>query len=239
MREIAIGRDWALGDAFMLNGLHHYVAQFYDKVWITSFSRYLDTYKALYENTKINIIVSPESSPNWNQNSWRDMLVSMDIPLVEIDMWEKRPIHIPFYRWYYEQLNIPFEYHKSWFKLPEIKQKSWSLCEHLCDGNAVYKVVHDSTGSKSSYPLVIDDNKMHTVYIRPGITNNLIDFVPLLQNASEIHVTPSSVFWLVKCMEQQLNAKLFFHDIRLTNDPILHEDLDQNKWTILNYIDKI
>jgi hypothetical protein len=65
--------------------------------------------------------------------------------------------------------------------------------------------------SEGTFDLNIDTT-LHKIYVVPGITDNLLDYVMLIHYAKEIHCIDSSFYHLVDSMG--VNAKLFYYDVR-------------------------
>ena len=70
--------------------------------------------------------------------------------------------------------------------------------------------------------------------INHGLTNNLLDYVDIIQQAKEIHVVDSSLYHLIDNMN--VEAQLFFHDIR--NKPGDRITISE-KWTKIFYAEEI
>ena len=71
-------------------------------------------------------------------------------------------------------------------------------------------------------------SKLPVIEIRPGLTNNMLDYVKIIQNASEIHCIDSSVMNLIDGMKLKTDD-LFFHTIKPTG--FRYSD----KWKIVQY----
>jgi hypothetical protein len=72
--------------------------------------------------------------------------------------------------------------------------------------------------------------------IVPEITNNMMQYVKLIQNAQEIHCVPSSFHCLVDSMPT--SAKLFFHDIREKTAMAVNSSWNNEKWNMVNYAER-
>jgi hypothetical protein len=71
------------------------------------------------------------------------------------------------------------------------------------------------------------------IEIEEGITDNMMHYVKLIQNAQEIHVVPSSFHCLVDSIDT--NAKLFFHDLREKTSMFINSSWNTKQWTVVNY----
>jgi hypothetical protein len=75
------------------------------------------------------------------------------------------------------------------------------------------------------------------IEIRDGITDNMMQYVKLIENAQEIHCIPSSFHCLVDSVPTR--ARLFFHDIREKTSMAVNSAWNDNKWIMVHYPERL
>ena len=242
MTEVFLLHQMGLGEFFLCNGLVNYISLFYDKLYLPMPSNISkSTVECLYS----------ESSRVKPVQYGTDVVCMLDqyfecltIPQLVVDCWYHKPPNSIWYKWYYEQFDIPYNYRYEYFSLPKNIPNADMVYDSVVPKNKKYRVVHNSHSGIGGYPLELnsfqnDSNKLETIFLDPTITDNLLDWIKIFKNAEEIHVTPSSAFCLVDSIRDLVTPNIFFHDMRLTNTPIHYDDLIKNKWKIINYDYKV
>jgi len=146
------------------------------------------------------------------------------------EMWEKSSSN--FDRKFYEQVNLDFNLRWDGFKIPE-NDFDWKKLFHLrfSDIEPVdYIFLHNTSSTETRQ--INEKYLQHDIIFVPDIkfTDNIFDYVGLLENAKEVHCINSSFL----CLADSLNLKgeLHYHflpkDIysypSLRNDGFVHED---------------
>lgn len=138
---------------------------------------------------------------------------------------------------FYTYLDQPYENRYKYFRLPTMRDSSKQLYNKLYP-NKKYILIHNSASDWTHTQLSIP-TEYEKIYVEP-VTNNLLDWIPLIKNAEEIHCVDSSVFHLVDNMSHGLRAKLFYHDARnlgATGNPNYPEN--NNVWNVVKYAEKL
>lgn len=222
--QIIAHHHLVLGDHFVCNGLVNHLCEKYDKIYLPSKTRNLDTVEYLYcENDKV--VVFPIYSDEYteveafsNQNA---------LPILKVGFEHTDPTNWD--KSFYSQLNIPFEYRYTKFAIP-VKQP---ITPHDIPDKK-YILVHNQS-SESVYELAIETNPFQhqVVYIfREDNYPNLLSFLPLIFRASQIHCINSSVFHLIDSLILPPNIELYYHDIR--KDSTSFEI--STKWKQIHYV---
>lgn len=134
---------------------------------------------------------------------------------------------------YYEQLNIPFSYR---WELGQIKPgpRSIELFNKLNPKKEKYILICNTASSNRSYELKIDipTKEYKLINVNPA-TNNLCDWVDLMNCASEIHTIDTSFIHLVEShfYGAQSLPGLFFHLAR----PAGTEFTRKLPWSLISY----
>lgn len=142
----------------------------------------------------------------------------------------------------YEQYGLP--YSARYTMCPTILPgpKSDKLYQLLRPSDRPYVIMHTTSSEKASYDVDVIQGRSRDVFegkdilhITP-LTNNIFDWMKLLQNADEIHVVASSVHHLCETISKTLPGHVFYHDIRdytFPNSVIL--PYVHGNWTIAEY----
>ena len=140
----------------------------------------------------------------------------------------------------YSDHELPFHLRYTNFRLPKHVDGSEELFNKLSN-NEPYILVHRYTGEHpDGIPISIENFRSANgwpeckiIEINETITDNMMHYIKLIQNAEEIHVVPSSFHCLVDSMETK--AKLFVHDVREKTSMMLNSPYNNHKWCIVNY----
>lgn len=210
--EIIVYHHLGLGDHFICNGLVNKLSEDSFIHLICKENNY-DTVASLYsENDQVKVVnIKSEDSDVFEYAENQDLEI-LKIGFCDFD-------NETFDESFYTQLgyNLVLRYNN--FKLPRLSD--W-LYERLVSTKD-YCLISD-TCSEGQFELSINTS-LEKIYIKPGITTNLLDYVSLIKNAKEIHCIDSAVYHLVDSIGVQ--AKLFFHDVR--NSPN-NKIRVSNKW---------
>ena len=142
----------------------------------------------------------------------------------------------------YANYEIPYEYKYKNFRLPKYIHGAEELYKQLSNDKPYVLVHRRSFRYSDGFPINIDNFRkannlpnIRIIEITEGITDNMMQFVPLIERAEEIHVVASSFHCLVDCMYNKTNGKLFFHDIRADAIMKINSAENNNCWTIVKY----
>ena len=234
-----------LGDHFFCIGLVNYFSE-HHHVHLACKIQYLTTIKPLYKDNH-NVTVFPIFKaediywPNFRiPDDVRIYADTLELPLTTVgfqNMWDYNTV---WYRSFYCQHNIPYDYRYEKFKIPRTSPNAQPLYNQMIT-TPDYILVHDVSSVSDGYPIDIlqgrpEGSIPNIIKILPDISNNLLDWIDVIRNASEIHVVPSSVFCLVDSIASSLNASLYYHDIRQWAD-IWHSDVERpgTNWKVITY----
>ena len=239
--EILVAHNLGLGDHFICNGLVNYLSQYYKvflPVYHTSHHSNLETIDSLYSdnpnvslvqltdhNPAISIWHDPDSLPRYFEN--------LCIPTIDVEMFKYKPSNIAWYRYFYEQFDLPYNFRYKYFSLPKVIPLENELYNTIVT-NSDYKVIHNNSSANTCYPMNFEMSpNLEEIYVTESVTKNLLNWTKILKNAKEIHVADSSVFCLVDSIKDECKGDLYFHDIRSSSSPQYHCDLHQ--WNIIKY----
>jgi hypothetical protein len=92
-----------------------------------------------------------------------------------------------------------------------MRESAYQLYDRLYP-NEKYVLVH-SIASNWKFTNLNINTDYKKIYVEP-LTDSLLDWVPLMQNAEEIHCVDSAIFHLSDNLSHSLRAKLYYHDAR-------------------------
>lgn len=190
-----------LGDHFVCNGLVNHLSM-YNRIHLICKARNEPTVSSLYSS---NTAVTIHSIPGDNEFSEVQKISSvLQEPVTRIGF--ARCAAINWDRSFYDQMNINFINRYSSFRLPT------SLPKQLPIPDEKYIFV-SNTSSEQSYSLDLCPRDYYQYVPTKDQTDNLLSYIDVISNASEIHCIDSAFFHLIDSLVQ-VPIKLFFHDIR-------------------------
>jgi len=233
--KLIVYHHLGLGDHFICNGLVHNVSKNYGKIYLPCKVHNYETVKCLYsESPKIEVF-------KIDRDEHQEVLTLskiLNIPVLKVG-FEHCNYFNNWDRSFYKQLNIDFLERYSRFYLPKSVEGSKEIYDSVIGNKDEYILVHDNSSEKNEYDIDIslgrDEKEMPPIVkITNKVTNNLLQWIDIVQNASEIHVVPSSVFCLIDSIDLNPKCKLHYHGIR-TNNMVINSQLNNYKWNIIKY----
>lgn len=247
-----------LGDHFLCNGMVHHYAQKYETLYLPCRKKFYKTIDCLYQDFP-NIIPKvfdndwdnlEREVSDWSFETKFDYLkIGYDKVIytyLEREQCSPKWVGINFERQFYEQAEVLYLERYSNFKLPKQIKGADDLYEKVVGDVKNYILVHDSSSASDEYEFDMfgwrngKNSDLTIIKIKDNITDNLLDWIKVIENATEIHVSPSSVFCLIDSLPLDLKADLYFHDLRSDNGLLLvNSHLNDNRWVIVEYDQKI
>lgn len=233
-----------LGDNFVLNGMVHYFGDRCNELHLPTQSKFLKTIETLYQDYPNIKVVAISNDLDQEEQYIKEHGLSriLRVPLVQskirnyqlIPMWDIQ---------LYSNYEISFGLRYSNFRLPKNITGSEELYQTLSNGQP-YCLVHRFTGdSIKGLPIDIDTFRKHNqlpdirvIEINETITDDMMQYVKLIECATEIHCVPSSFHCLVDSIKT--DAKLFFHDVREKTSMAVNTQWNGNKWAIVEYAER-
>ncbi len=235
--QIILHHHLGLGDHFICCGLVNSLSEQYQKIYLACKERNYETVKCLYsENPKIEIlkIISDEHREVYSYSN------TLNLPVIRVGFGplEVKDFHIKFY----EMVNVDFENRYSKFNLPKKIEGVDELYQKVVGDNKDYILVHSGSSEQDEYYMDIfgwrdgETSQLPIIKITDKITKNLLQWIKVIENAKEIHVTPSSVFFLVDSIQNNLNSDLYYHSVRPVAETFPpNNDYNQYRWNIVEY----
>jgi len=224
-REVVLHHHLGLGDHFVCNGLVHEAAKRHDKIHLPSKKRNFETVKCLYKDYSDIYVFQVE-------NEYRDIseyCMKNKLPIIKIGFDYLLNSRAEPNVCFYEQAGLDYGLRYTSFKLPETIPNAQALYDKLVLSSVKYCLVHrqSSTGDF----LINVNSALPIVEIESGMTNNLLDYVKIIQHAEEIHCIDSSVINLIDSIDTK-TKKLYFHKIK----PDIQGFKYSNRWNIITYL---
>jgi len=252
MASLFVNAHFGLGDHIIANGMIHYFAEKYDKVYVPHLKMYNKSLTSLYQNyEKIEPIEFPDIDLNlYGKHLLQEFInkTNSEYLMVGDPYLQYTPIHfltsngfytknvcINFERQMYEVAGLHYFYRYNYTKIPKSTTKSLELLKDLSK-NKPYRLVQ-SSGSGGEYSLDFSNsnNNLHTIKIEPGYTENVFDFYDLIINAEEIHTIGSFFQPYVDSLHNETSAKLFYHSILAKHMSNINSILNNYRWDIIDY----
>jgi len=257
IKELIFHHHPGLGDHFICNGMVHTYAEQFDKIYLSCRERFLKTIECLYQDYP-NIVTKPFDN-DWNalESGVASWAQESKIPYLKIgydkviytylerENHDSKWVSVNFDRQFYEQADVLYAARYNKFKLPKEIEGSKELYEKVVGDTKDYILVHDSSSESDGYSFDMfgwrngQNSDLTIIKIQDNITDNLLQWIDVIRNAKEIHVSPSSVFCLVDSICSGLESDLYFHDLRSNSLFQVNSLLNDNRWIIVDYDEKI
>jgi len=257
MSSLVLHTHTGLGDHLITNGMVHAFADRYDKVYVIHLNMFRESIEALYKGfNKIQTVSFPDKDINlYQRDKISDLARDTNSELITIaDPFIHYPrrlvldkdgnlvvVNTPvnFDRQFYELAGMHFSIRYTNCKIPDSNKRSREIYNDLSKGKDYVLVHNTSSQSNTGYPLDMTNstNYKHLpiIEIKPGITNNIFEFVDLIKNAKEIHTVGSFFHNLVDCMTDLTSARLIFHNIMMKHETQINCFWNNNRWIQLDY----
>ena len=235
----------SLADAFVINGLVHeeFLQEPDTHLMYLCNPKHTKTLKKLYEDFQNVSIIGCNSVFDMLYNSMKTAVSSSKVTpwqytVTQVDI--ENSYWINWDRQIYEFYNVPFKYRYEKFRLPMHNTQSDVLFNSLVERGERYIVRHAHMNSLHETYVNYDispfnEEGLRIIDITPDLSQNFLDYVTLLQNAEQIHVTPSSVFCLVDSIHNSISAKKYIHLVRKDYCSQYNSFLNNFCWTPVVY----
>lgn len=244
----------SLGDAIVCSPIVNRFAQNAEVLYLPVQHKFYHTLKCLYQDTP-NIQVVAFDSPE-SENVFIDQNNLTRISSPEI---QPTSIYIPNLNGYvsamvnwdrqiYEYFDLPYSVRYREFKFPKSVEGSSLLSDRLLpNSKEEYVLFNQRTGAHPN-GLGIDLNGFREangfppykiIEIDDSITNNMCQYIELIEHAKEIHTVNTSFFWLVDSLFNRTNAQLFYHDRRADSVAQINSRWNDNRWIRVHYSEKL
>jgi len=230
----------SLGDAFISCGIANYYGDRCIELHYPAKPVNFNTLTTLFQDHPNITVVSIDSFETENRyveqhRLSRLMRMGFEVHNIKnfniVPMWDLQA---------YSNYGLSFDLRYTNFRLPKHIDGSDELYDRLSQDEP-YILVHRYTGdSPEGIPINIPEFRqmrnlppIKIIEVEEGITDNMMHYVKLIQNAKEIHVVPSSFHCLVDSIPT--TAELYFHDVREKTSMSINCPWNDKHWTVVNY----
>jgi hypothetical protein len=247
-REIMAVPLGSMGDAFVYSPIIHHYSKFHKCIHVPTLSWMIPTILTLFqENPKVKVFEYYEDAYVKEYAQAHDLIELEHPKLVFIPyngtrscvLWDEQ-----LYTFYdlpfslrYEGFQIPKNLPRSHLLYNTIVKNPQYILTHAHIGTCAEKLHLDLASWREGMGLPSLD-QFQIIDLTPNLTNNMLDYVDLIQNASEIHCVPSSVQCLVDSLAYKIHARLFWHDRRKDTLMRINNNWNNHKWQVIHYEEK-
>jgi hypothetical protein len=220
-KKIAIQHHMGLGDHLHLSGLVRYAISDigFEEVVVFCKSRYSETINRLFsDNDKIDVVsldLPNPSGPHETSYVKRyldnlfDSWVYLRLGFEDYPRSLTSKVGSPSYI-FYDMAEVPRSVRWSHFKFIRNEKEQVRVYKKLNPHNKPYIFVHDDPARGFNIPRPEVGDKL---VIRNDISENILDFAMILENADEIYCMGSSIFCFADLLNLE-NTKCYFYDVR-------------------------
>ena len=233
----------SLGDAFVANGLVHYYGDQCNEIHVPVRPEYYNTLRCLYQDHP-HVKVVALGPYEFGENQYveehklsriiRNAVYPLKVGNLRISvLWDVQM---------YDYYELPYSLRYKNFRLPSSVEGAEELYQQLSNGEPYALIACETGHSPGGIPINVEGFRqlsnlpdIKIIKITSGITDNMLQYVKLIERAEEIHCVPSSFHCLVDSMWNKTNAKLFFHNARANT--IMRPNCRWNgeKWVSVEY----
>jgi hypothetical protein len=219
MEKLYIHHHLGLGDYFVCNSI---VRLLYKKKCfsITLAVKYKNffTVKSLYQDIDINYHIVGNDADCESNYKFFDKYLRLGFENCNINSWESS---------FYDQVGLNYSVRYAETYIPKnldsqiklfndvILEKKYAFCNTKCSEGII------DLNINTKLPKIFLEEK----------TENILDWVKIIENASEIHTIDSSIFQLIKNLK--LKSNKFFYDIRDMGFARTNFTFEDNNWNLI------
>jgi hypothetical protein len=233
-----------LGDSFLHNGIvHHFASQCFE-LHVPAWPQIHKTVACLYQDFP-NIKVVPLRHYDEGENQYiAEQKLSRILPndMIRINSSTGEPMAPLWDVQVYAYYGLSFSLRYNNFHLPKHVEGAEELYQDLSKGEPYILVHKRSSKYPTGFPIDINNFRknaglptLKVVEVQEGITDNMMQYVKLIENAEEIHCVASSFHCLVDSIYNRTKGRLFFHDIRADALMKINSHDNQFSWQIVDY----
>lgn len=241
-RNLFLTTREGLGDAIVAAGLASWMARHVEKVFVPCRAHQWHSIDWMYRRIpNIYVLRRDREKPDF-PNSYLCHLLDAQLCKSFLDY----PLRTgePWFRACYSQYQLEYETRFKFWPTVDPGPRAEKLY-HKLTGGKPYMIIHNTSTERLVYDIDIlqgrspgEISHMEQIFIDPKQSNNLFDWLRILEQANEIHVIDSSIFRLCEQLACQLTGTVYFHNVRLV-DFIPQPDRDLRPffpdWKIAEY----
>lgn len=193
-----------LGDHFICNALVHELLQVADTIWLPCKNLNLTTVCELYsDHPRVRVFGVHTTDFDDEIRLLCQTSIRYAIPLLKIGSFTG-----DFAAEFYKQLDIPIERRWTGFKMPRDRDRANLLYKELIK-DTKYALIH-RTASVGTFEISVKTEL--PIYTVTKLSESLLDWSTIIENAAEIHCIDSSFIHLVDSLDVT-KVKLYYYDV--------------------------
>lgn len=243
-QDLLLATRGGIGDHIISCGLiHHLTSETYNfrNVNLVCWDQWADTLAYLYEDNPRVILHPGKQGPLLgvshekhlqdmaNKEGWKYYSVAT---YAQVDLKK-------YQEYMYKAVGHPFEYRYSKFSLPQRPL----INEELLENNKpkrpyafVFAWDKFTRGPVKGFRRDLINSELEIVELKPKLTNNLFEWLPIIYDAEEIHCIPGGPFHLVDSVLDKCKAtKFFYHDARRETCFNPNNKFNKECWEFVGY----
>lgn len=213
-----------LGDQIIAAGLVNFLSKKFHHVYFICKQHYYPSIKHLFQTLE-NVTICPTDLPDpgnvQESCSFVQQLCQQHNAQLFHAMhgWTFRT-KLSWLEGCYEQYGLPYQARWDWAPPILPGPRSEKLYKLLRTTDRPYVIMHTTSSEKAAYDVDVYQGRPRDVFAGKDIlhitplTDNIFDWIKLLQHAEEIHIVPSSIYTLCEAISQTLTGQVYFHNIR-------------------------
>lgn len=235
-QPLLIATRGGIGDHLISSGIVNHLSET-RKIYLACWKSWETSLKWLYQDNP-NVEIFPHQDKFLGVFHERDMnkfaakleaeYLGITTTTVDLKLYYYQP---------YTQMSLPFEYMYSKFKLPSHPSYNQEFVEQFKPKNPyVLLNIWDKIANAHipNFQSEHVDASLEKVYLKPR-TDNLFDWIPIIEGANEIHSIPGGPYHLIDFI---YTGKLYYHDARTGTIYNPNHDHNNHKWNIIRYKNK-
>lgn len=230
------------GDSFVYVGAIRHFALQCNRLYVPVLPQLQETMSCLFrEDSRIEVI-SYQNHQQLEEFIKQNGLVHIKGPSIFTHdnihvLWEEQT-----YTWY----DLPFSTRYTGFSVPANLEGGKQLYSQLVR-QPEYMLIHNHMPRHGYLPIDFgtwrsdnrDWEKLQQIVIDPDLTTNMLDWVELILNATEIHCITSCFHQLIDGLVNKTSATLYLHAIRKQQAMRFNNRWNNNRWNVINYQNKV
>lgn len=222
-----VTRD-GLGDHIVAAGLAVWLAQRVRRVYVPGRRVYWPSVNWMFKNVPNIVPIGLEPGSNWS--TLEQLSSKINCQLCKANLEYPLRTEEPWFRACYSQYHLNYQSRFDYWPQVDPGPNAESLFNKLVQ-SLNYIVVHNNSNERSSYDIDLQQcsaqnlQQCQIINIDSAHSNNLFDWLLILERAKEIHLVPSSVFCLCQQLQSVLQGQVFVHDRRSYTGFVYEKDI--------------
>lgn len=243
-QDLLLATRGGLGDHIISCGLiHHLCSEDYEfrNVNLVCWNEWEDSLRYLYEDNP-RVILHPGKQGKLlgvsHEKHLQDLAKQMELKYYSVATFAQVDLK-KYQEYFYKAVNHPFHYRYTKFQLPKRELINEELLEKFKPSEP-YALCFNwdkfTNGTVKGFKKELINPELKVVEIKPKITKNVFDWLPIIYDAEEIHSIPGGPFHLIDSILDKCKAKKFFyHDARRETCFNPNNKHNNNIWEFVGY----